>query len=168
MLRLRPYRESDADTIVTWLADEKTFHQWSANLLGAFPPTGESLNAYYRKEANAALLPFTAVDENGLAGHIFLYLRDAEGKTARVGLVIVDGGKRGMGYGKELLALAKIYAFELLKAERLTLGVFENNERALRCYQGSGFRLLEGEPRPCQFENGESWLCNEMETVKDK
>ncbi|MEG1776054.1 MAG: GNAT family protein [Clostridia bacterium] len=166
MLRLRPYRESDAETIVSWVADERVLRQWSANLLGAFPPTSEGLNAYYRKEANAALMPFTAFDENGVAGHFFLCLRDADMKIARVGLVIVDGEKRGKGYGKELLALAKAYAFGLLKAERMTLGVFENNAQARHCYRACGFRQMEGELRTCQFENGELWNCFDMEALK--
>ena len=30
MLRIRPYKASDADTILSWCQDEKTFYQWSA------------------------------------------------------------------------------------------------------------------------------------------
>lgn len=49
----------------------------------------------------------------------------------RLGFVIVDDTKRGKGYGKEMLSLAVKYAFEIFKAEKLTIGVFANNPSAL-------------------------------------
>ena len=61
----------------------------------------------------------------------------------RFGFVIVDSSKRGKGYGKGMLELAIRYAFDILKAERITLGVFENNAPAYRCYKAVGFRDLE-------------------------
>ena len=39
MLRIRPYKASDADTILSWCQDEKTFYQWSAGILGNYPIT---------------------------------------------------------------------------------------------------------------------------------
>lgn len=32
------------------------------------------------------------------------------------------------------------YAFDMLKAEKITLGVFENNPSAYYCYKSVGFR----------------------------
>lgn len=31
MLRLRPYKKGDAEVIVSWLKDEYSFRQWSAD-----------------------------------------------------------------------------------------------------------------------------------------
>lgn len=58
---------------------------------------------------------------------------DEDFKTLRFGFVIVDDKLRGKGFGKEMLQLAIKYAFELLKVERITLGVFANNQNALYC-----------------------------------
>ena len=41
MLRLRPYRIEDADTIISWGKDEKAFYQWSAGVMGEYPITKE-------------------------------------------------------------------------------------------------------------------------------
>lgn len=34
MLRLRPYKKEDADTIISWSKDEKAFYQWNAGVMG--------------------------------------------------------------------------------------------------------------------------------------
>ena len=34
MLRLRPFKKEDADTIISWSKDEKAFYQWSAGVMG--------------------------------------------------------------------------------------------------------------------------------------
>ena len=36
MLRLRPYRKSDAEYIVTWIKDEVTFRKWSADRFDSY------------------------------------------------------------------------------------------------------------------------------------
>lgn len=41
MLRLRPYKIEDADTIITWSKDERVFYQWSAGIMGEYPLTQE-------------------------------------------------------------------------------------------------------------------------------
>lgn len=51
---------------------------------------------------------------------------DEDKSILRFGFVIVDDIKRGQGYGKEMLQLALKYAFEVLKVNKVTLGVFEN------------------------------------------
>ena len=39
MIRIRPYKASDADTILSWCQDEKAFYQWTAGILGNYPIT---------------------------------------------------------------------------------------------------------------------------------
>ena len=59
-----------------------------------------------------------------------------------------------------MLRLALKYAFDILKAQKVTLGVFENNLSALRCYKSVGFVEVGAE----SFEiMGEEWKCMELE-----
>ena len=54
------------------------------------------------------------------------------------------------------------YAFDMLGAEQLTLGVFENNPSAYYCYKAAGFKEIEME-QDFVFEIlGEKWKCIEM------
>ena len=88
---------------------------------------------------------------------------DDEKTVLRLGFVIVDSKKRGMGYGKRMLEAAIKYAFEILRAEKLTLGVFENNEAALRCYKSVGFTETETAENEVFRIFGEEWKCIELE-----
>ena len=44
-----------------------------------------------------------------------------------------------MHYGRRMLEAGLRYAFDILKAEKVTLGVYEPNIRAYKCYQAAGF-----------------------------
>ena len=57
----------------------------------------------------------------------------------RFGWVIVDNSIRGKGYGTRMLRLGLKYAFEILGAKKITIGVFENNKPAYNCYKNAGF-----------------------------
>lgn len=59
MIRIRPYKASDVDTILSWCQDEKAFYQWTAGILGSYPITQ---NEFCFVES---LMPFTAFDEKG-------------------------------------------------------------------------------------------------------
>ena len=162
MLRLRPYKKCDAGTVVSWLKDETTFRMWSADRYDHYPITAEDLNAHYEGFAYSDhFYEMTAFDETGVVGHMILRFTDPEKKSVRFGFVSVDDAKRGKGYGKQMLRLAIRYAFDILRAERITLGVFEGNESAFRCYRALGFRET-GELESCMI-SGKEWIFREME-----
>lgn len=171
-LKLRPYKPSDAKTIVSWIKDERELRKWSSDRYGAYPITAEDINHKYM-ECNGDCVeldnfyPMTAVDEQGVVGHLILRYTDGAKKVIRIGFVIIDDSKRGMGYGKQMLQLAIRYAFEMLKAEKITLGVFENNPSAYHCYKASGFReASKGQDFFCEIL-GEKWKCIELEVTKE-
>ena len=93
---------------------------------------------------------------------------DERRDTLRFGFVIVDDKRRGMGLGRELLALAIRFAFEMVGVERITLGVFANNTRARRCYEACGFRAVERPEREYYICFGERWDCVEMELRREE
>lgn len=164
MLRLRPYKPCDAQRIVTWLKDERSFRKWCADCMD-YPLTAEGLNAYYQKEENNEdYWIMVAFDEAGVVGQFMMRYADETKKRIRLGFIIVDGEKRGKGYGKEMLELAKIFAYEILKVEQIELGVFEDNEAAYRCYESVGFRK-EGSKKTYKIL-GEDWVCLEMQQSK--
>ncbi|MBQ6887786.1 MAG: GNAT family N-acetyltransferase [Lachnospiraceae bacterium] len=167
MLTFRPYKNCDAEIIATWVSDEKTFYQWSADIIGAYPMSSKDLNIHYEKQANNTnFFVFTACDETAKpVGHMIMRYLDDSHKKVRFGFVIVDNNVRGKGYGKEMLLLAEKYALELLHAEEITLGVFANNEKAFYCYQAAGFEEF-GE-RTKYAVNGEEWECIEMRYTRN-
>ena len=168
MLRLRPYKACDAAVIVTWSEDEAAFRRWSADRLPAYPITAEDLNRHYDAMAESdSFFEFTAFDESGPLGHLIMRFTNEEKTTLRFGFVIVDPRRRAQGYGREMLNLAVRYAFEFLKVERITLGVFENNLPARRCYRAAGFRETPCCEASWYHIGSEDWKCLEMVLEKD-
>lgn len=127
--------------------------KWSADRFGDYPITCEDINNKYIGNNGDCIesdnfYPLTAFDESGVVGHLILRYTDEEKKVIRFGFVIVDDSKRDKGYGKQMLTLAIKYAFDIFGADKITLGVFDNNKPAYYCYKGAGFK-----------ENGEEMFC---------
>lgn len=172
-LRLRPYKNCDAKTIVTWCKDEVSFRKWSSDRWESFPITEADMNRKYMDDNGDCIeadnfYPMTAFDDNGVVGHLIMRFTDEKKTVLRFGFVIIDDSKRGMGYGKEMLELALKYSFEILKVEKVTLGVFDNNMPAYYCYKAAGFREIEmDEEEKCNI-CGETWNVLELEIeIKD-
>lgn len=80
------------------------------------------MNSQYNSLAYADnFFQMTAFDETGVVGHLIMRFTDKEKKVLRFGFVIIDDSKRAKGYGKEMLHIAVQYAFDILKAEKITL-----------------------------------------------
>ena len=167
MLKLRPFEAADADTVAGWVTDERTQRWWSGGTYPAFPVTGADMIArYVPREGEEPFLPMIAEDEKGPAGHLAFRYTDPEHKTVRLFFVIVDDARREKGLGGELIRLALDYAFHELGAERVTLGVFDTNPRAWRCYQREGFRFVPREERRFTEVLGETWEALDMEIAR--
>ncbi|MBR7000184.1 MAG: GNAT family N-acetyltransferase [Lachnospiraceae bacterium] len=171
MLRLRPYKPCDADKITSWIRDEKTFFLWGGERFGSFPITAEDMNAKYLSangdcEEPDNFYPMTACDGDAVVGHFIMRYLQGNPKVLRFGWVIVDAEKRGKGYGREMLRLGLDYAFRVLKAETVTIGVFENNSAAYHCYTSVGFRHSSILPDVVKQISSEQWNLVELEMTE--
>ena len=50
-LRLRPYKPTDAEKIVSWIKDEEALRKWSSDRFGNFPITSDDINNKYLKNS---------------------------------------------------------------------------------------------------------------------
>ena len=167
MLRLRPYKPCDAKIIVSWIKDEIAFRKWCSDRFEKYPILAEDINdKYFNHNGDCVeednFYPLTAFDETGIVGHLILRFTDEQKKTIRFGFVIVDDAKRGKGYGKEMLILAQKFAFDILKAEKITLGVFDNNPSAYYCYKAAGFQDVHMDKDIICNILGEQWKIKEL------
>lgn len=167
MIKLRSYEECDAEHIVSWIKDEEAFRKWSADRYECYPITADDMNAYYSSNAcEGTLYKMTALDDGEIVGHLTMRFTDEEKKVLRFGFVIVDDAKRGKGYGKQMLKLAIQYAFDVLEVDKITLGVFENNDSAYFCYKAVGFQDVQLKKVETYHVMGEDWKCLELELVR--
>ncbi len=163
-LTLRAYWPTDANVITTWLKSEYLMHQWCADRYERFPVTPEDMNVYharYIEGQRSRALTMTYGDD--IVGYITLRTPADDSSEQRLGFVIVDDSKRGKGLGKALVSMAVDYAFLKLGATKVSLGVFENNPAAIRCYESAGFRRVDKPDKECYQCLGEIWNCIEMQ-----
>ena len=161
-MTLRKYQKEDSKIICGWVKDAKTLFQWSADRIGTFPLKGDELNVNYAERDPDFFIPLTALDDGGnVAGHLFILYPDQNDKSlVRFGFVIVSPDLRGKGNGRKMLELALDYAKTELGAKKVSLGVFENNPAARRCYDSLGF--VPTGVRAVTIL-GEDWNCVDME-----
>ena len=167
-MRLRPYKPCDAERILSWVRDEETFRRWTTDRYDHYPITPADMNRKYF-DCNGDcpepdnFYPMTAIKDGAPVGHLIMRFTDEEKSTLRFGFVIVDDTKRGAGYGREMLRLALQYAFEIMKVQKVTIGVLENNPGAYRCYKAVGFRDVP-QPEPIYYPIlGQRVKCLELE-----
>lgn len=166
MLRLRPYKSCDAEKIAEWVKDKNVFLKWGGERFGNFPITAAVIDEKYRLHNGDCVepdnfYPWTAFDDkNGVVGHFIMRYIQNDNKILRFGWVIVNDTLRGKGYGKQMLNAGLKYAFDILGVDKVTIGVFENNTSAYKCYKTVGFVETE-------IVDGEPWKIIEMEIRKN-
>ena len=95
------------------------------------------------------------LEEDKFIGDLGLWI-DLIHSEAWVGLGIGEREFWSKGYGTDMMKLCMQYVFTELGVERLSLGLFEYNPRALRSYEKCGFRL-EGRSRKEMLREGQRY-----------
>jgi len=150
MIRLENFERADFQQLIDWIKDEELLINWSGSLF-SFPLTESSLDWYIRDTNivnSSDAFVYKAVDtETGkTVGHISLGGISWKNRSGRVTRVLVDDTERNKGYGQEMTKAVLKIGFEELGLHRISLGVYENNEAAIHCYQKCGF-TIEGTSR---------------------
>lgn len=173
MIGLRAYKRCDAKKIVSWCKDENVFNLWGGKRFGDFPISDDIINQKYfdnngdcDEEDN--FFPMTAFDDTGIVGHFILRYILGNDKILRMGWVIVDDSKRGNKIGQNMLRLGLKYAFEIMQANIVTIGVIERNIPAYKCYLSAGFRKSETLEDSFVNINGENLKIIELEMSKEE
>jgi RimJ/RimL family protein N-acetyltransferase len=73
-----------------------------------------------------------------------------------IGIGLGDREYWGKGYGTDAMKVILRYAFTELNLRRVTLDVFEYNQRAIRSYEKAGF-IVEGRQRGQILREGRRW-----------
>lgn len=87
--------------------------------------------------------------------------------TAEVGIMIGEKDYWDQGYGTEAMQLLLHHGFKTLNLNSITLRVYENNPRAIRSYEKTGF-VLDGRIRQSQFTNGKYIDTLFMSVLRDE
>lgn len=152
LVRLTALLPEDKDAFARWSADAE--YQRLLDLRPARPRGPESVmeNTVESGEKNV-LFGIRTLAEDKLIGFGEL---DPNRRDQYCWLGIGIGNREywGKGYGTDAVRLLVAYAFRELNLYRVSLSVFEYNERAIRAYEKAGF-VHEGRQRATIYRDGQ-------------
>lgn len=169
MIALRPFSKKDFKQLMDWIPSESFMVQWSGSSF-SFPLTPRQLKHYirYANEDGASTYAFSVIDDNEqLIGHISLAHIDYYHKTGRIGRVLLGEKYRGKGLCSYMFEKVLAFGFEELGLHRISLGVFDFNERAIQSYERIGF-TREGLLRDVRLVDGQYWSLIEMSMLESE
>jgi RimJ/RimL family protein N-acetyltransferase len=171
MISLEYFSKSDYEELIDWSGYEEFLLQWAGPNFKC--PLDEKQLDKYLEGANdinqSDRLIYKAINENGISiGHISLGGIDRENRSGRIGKVLIGNSSiRSKGYGQQMIIAALKIGFEELNLHKITLGVFDFNETAIRCYEKCGF-VREGFLSDARKYKETYWNLVEMGILEDE
>lgn len=157
---LRPLEVEDGETLRSWLNNPE-IHQH----LALFRPLSAAAEREFleglHKRPEEHLFGIALKETGALIGSCGLHRAALPHRCAELGIQIGEPELHGRGHGTEATRLLLAYGFETLGLHRIELHVYENNPRAIACYERCGFRR-EGEKREARWWAGRWWSVLEF------
>ncbi|RYE56813.1 MAG: N-acetyltransferase [Sphingobacteriales bacterium] len=172
MIRLERFEQKDFGQLIEWINTEELLINWAGSLF-SFPLTNSSMEWYVRDtnhlEKSDAFVYRVVEEETGeTVGHISLGGISRKNRSARISRVLIGSNEnKGKGYCKQMIRAVIKIGFEDLKLHRISLGVYDFNTSALRCYQSAGF-TIEGTMKDVLLHKGKWWSLVEMAIMEDE
>ncbi len=155
-IRLRAPERSDLPTFVEWLNDPEVTYglsvylpmsmaqeeKWFENMLTRSPDSQPMVIEAKRGDAWVVI------------GNMGLFEFNHRAHSAEIGIMIGNKAYWNKGYGTESIGLILKHGFETLNLNRIMLRVYDNNPRAIRCYEKAGLSH-EGRLRQAHYKDGE-------------
>lgn len=131
------------------LEDQTQFHTWlqSKELRALIDderiPSMRDQHAWFERvqKPDRMFFSLVTVPEHRLIGNGGFVEIDPHGHEATLRITIGDPDSRGKGLGSEAVQLLVRYGFEVATWKRINLKVLKTNERAIRSYEKSGFKV---------------------------
>lgn len=172
MIRLEYFEQSDFDQLIKWISSEELLINWAGSLF-SFPLTQASMEWYLGDtndlaKSDALVYKVVEVETGETVGHISLGGISRKNRSARISRVLIGNEEsKGKGYCKQMIKAVLKIGFEELNLHRISLGVYDFNTSALKCYQSSGF-VIEGTMRDVLLHKGKWWSLIEMGILENE
>ena len=172
MLTLEYFEPSDFDQLIKWVKDEELMMNWCGSLF-SFPLTQKSMEWYIENVNNletSDAFMYRVVDTatKAVVGHISLGSISRKNRSGRISRVLIGSNdNRGKGCCQAMVKAILKIGFEDLKLHRISLGVYDFNQSAIKCYQKSGF-TIEGTTRDVLQFKGDWWSLIEMSMLEQE
>lgn len=173
MIKLEYFSKEDFKQLMDWMNDEHLITNWAGSLF-KFPLTEESLDWYIEDtndmhSSDAFIYKAVSTATGKTVGHISLGAVSERNKAARISRVLVGSTtERGKGACTGMINAVLKIGFEEMKLHRISLGVYDFNHAAIRCYEKCGF-VREGLMRDVlKYDENTYWSLIEMSILEDE
>lgn len=172
MIRLEYFEKSDFDQLIDWIGDEHLLTNWAGSLF-RFPLNERSLDWYIEnsndiEKSDVLIYKVIETTSNTIVGHISLGSINRSEGSARITRVLVGNTTlRGRGICQGMMKAILKIGFEEMGLHRISLGVYDFNVAALKCYEKVGF-VRDGLMRDVKKFNGGYWSLVEMSMLEDE
>lgn len=154
-IRFRAPERHDIPLFVAWFNDPEVRHGLTIYLpmsLVSEEKWFESMMSRPQEE-HPFVIEAKNEDEWVTIGNVGLTSIDARARSTEFGIVIGNKNYWNQGYGTETIQLLLKHCFETMNLNRVMLRVYQNNPRAIRCYEKVGFKH-EGAWRQAHYHGG--------------
>jgi RimJ/RimL family protein N-acetyltransferase len=142
LVRLRAIEKTDLASCHRWFNDpEVTRYMLATYPISALAEEGW-VDSAARSQSPTDRAFAIETHDGAHIGNIGLHRIDWIARHADAGIVIGEKEYWGRGYGTDAMRALLKLAFDAMNLHKVTLGVFEGNPRALRCYEKCGFRVI--------------------------
>ena len=169
MITIRKTEESDINLIISCLENNSDiFISQCGYGPGRFftsPITKEQISEFQKSRSECSLF-FTILNYDIIIGSVELIINKDEEKCSIARFLIYDD-YRFKGYGTQFLKIITEYVFAGLNFKKITLGVFDFNESALKCYKKAGFfEVNRIKMETVGAQEHKDWIRIDMELIK--
>lgn len=150
-IKFKPHKREDIPYRVKWFNNFKA-NQHISDLPNQATTLKREIKWFnnYLKDKNKIF--FTIYDGKFPIGCVGLSKIDTHNRNAEAFIIIGEDGYRGKGIGKLGMQFIINYGFNKLKLHKISLGVIEHNEAAIKCYKSIGFKV-EGILKDSEYNN---------------
>ena len=174
MIRLEYMTRDDFVKVLDWNKNTtpEFLLQWAGPMF-EYPLTEEQLGTYFSRgvneqESDTFVYKIVEAEINQCVGMIELGKIDRRNKSGRVGRFLIgEQDFRGRGIGQLVLQTIIGIGFEEFGLHRISLGVFDFNQPAIRCYEKVGF-VKEGLLRDSRKVGYCYWSLYEMSILEEE
>ena len=154
-VRLRHVEREDLNQFVEWLNEPEVRQGLSMYLPISHAEEEKWFESVLSSSRDEQPLAIEAQTGDGwkLIGDCGFFHLDWRNRSAELGIFIGDKSYWNQGYGTEVMRLLLRIGFTTLNLHRIYLRVYDNNPRAVRVYEKTGF-VHEGRQRQAEFQDG--------------
>ncbi|MBT9136411.1 MAG: Spermidine N(1)-acetyltransferase [Firmicutes bacterium] len=141
-VRIRAIEKSDIDHVMKWV-NNRAITQY---LLAFTLPVSRLAEEKWVERAaiHGDADKFFAIEtlQGEYLGNCGLHGIDSINRHCELGIVIGQENFLGRGYGQDTIRLLLRACFDVLNLNKIFLRVFSGNMRAIKCYEGCGFKQV--------------------------